>query len=198
MWDLHSRADGNRAHLRKWIDWPTSHGHCSPSVLHGLWAEELLGTKAHTNSKEGECSMNVWKKKGFNLLLCTCACVQSNKSLNVSLHDKKTALSYCLLHVSACLLYCSILFHSLFILLFNIVSVCFTIQFCFSTFLQCKAMVLEKAEQIGRLQKEVGMKIPVEDYKEEFHFGLMEVAFEWARGMVSSSRGMVCVFGWKK
>lgn len=54
------------------------------------------------------------KKKGFNLLLCTCACVQSNISLNVSLHDKKTALSYCLLHVSACLLYCSILFHSLF------------------------------------------------------------------------------------
>ncbi|PVD21624.1 hypothetical protein C0Q70_17423 [Pomacea canaliculata] len=51
------------------------------------------------------------------------------------------------------------------------------------TLKKCKAMVLEKAEQIGRLQKEVGMKIPVEDYKEEFHFGLMEVAFEWARGM---------------
>ena len=54
---------------------------------------------------------------------------------------------------------------------------------------------MAKAEQIGRLQKEVGMKIPVDDYKETFHFGLMEVVFEWARGMVSdvNARCIVCV-----
>lgn len=43
---------------------------------------------------------------------------------------------------------------------------------------------------IGKLQKEVGMLMPVEDYKEQFHFGLMEVVFEWARGMVSSIDNM--------
>ncbi|KAK7095479.1 superkiller complex protein 2-like [Littorina saxatilis] len=43
--------------------------------------------------------------------------------------------------------------------------------------------ILQKAEEIGRVQKEVGMKIPVGDYKESFHFNLMEVVFEWARGM---------------
>ena len=55
---------------------------------------------------------------------------------------------------------------------------------------QGKEKILAKAEQIGRLQKEVGMKIPVDDYKETFHFGLMEVVFEWARGMVSNLNGL--------
>ncbi|XP_076455159.1 superkiller complex protein 2-like isoform X1 [Babylonia areolata] len=46
-----------------------------------------------------------------------------------------------------------------------------------------KQKVLSKAEQIGGLQKEAGMKVAVGDYKDMFHFGLMEVVFEWARGM---------------
>lgn len=46
-----------------------------------------------------------------------------------------------------------------------------------------KKKILDKAEQIGRLQRDVGMKIPMDDYKDGFHFGLMEVVFEWARGM---------------
>ena len=48
---------------------------------------------------------------------------------------------------------------------------------------------MAKADQIGLLQKEVGMKVPVGDYRETFHFGLMEVVFEWARGMVSALCG---------
>ena len=53
-------------------------------------------------------------------------------------------------------------------------------------YLQGKQCVLEVAERIGKLQKECGMTEPVEDFMASFHFGLMEVVFEWARGMVSS------------
>ncbi|KAL8606412.1 hypothetical protein ACOMHN_060317 [Nucella lapillus] len=51
------------------------------------------------------------------------------------------------------------------------------------TLVEGKQKVLSKADQIGGLQKEAGMKIAVGDYKEMFHFNLMEVVFEWARGM---------------
>ncbi|BFZ20866.1 hypothetical protein BsWGS_23905 [Bradybaena similaris] len=51
------------------------------------------------------------------------------------------------------------------------------------TLVKGREQILEKAEMIGRLQKQVGMLMPAEDFKEQFHFGLMEVAFEWARGM---------------
>ena len=47
---------------------------------------------------------------------------------------------------------------------------------------------MSKAELVGQLQREVGMLMPVEDYMEQFHFGLMEVVHEWARGMVSRWR----------
>ena len=43
---------------------------------------------------------------------------------------------------------------------------------------------MEVAKRIGALQKECGLLMPVGDYVEQFHFGLMEVVFEWARGMV--------------
>ncbi|XP_041370282.1 LOW QUALITY PROTEIN: helicase SKI2W-like [Gigantopelta aegis] len=46
-----------------------------------------------------------------------------------------------------------------------------------------KESILEVAERIGKLQKECGMSMPVEDFKALFHFNLMEVVFEWARGM---------------
>ena len=40
---------------------------------------------------------------------------------------------------------------------------------------------------MGQLQREHGLPIPVDDYVEQFHFGLMEVVFEWARGMVGQN-----------
>ncbi|KAH9503389.1 Helicase SKI2W [Bulinus truncatus] len=51
------------------------------------------------------------------------------------------------------------------------------------TLLQCKKKIIAIAESIGIVQKEVGMQETVQDYVEQFHFGLMEVVFEWARGM---------------
>lgn len=42
--------------------------------------------------------------------------------------------------------------------------------------------ILEKARQISQIQKKVGMQVDSE-YEETFKFGLMEVGFEWARGM---------------
>ncbi|XP_071097227.1 superkiller complex protein 2-like [Haliotis cracherodii] len=43
--------------------------------------------------------------------------------------------------------------------------------------------ILEIAERIGQLQRQHGMVVPVEDYKATFKIGIMEVVFEWARGM---------------
>lgn len=42
--------------------------------------------------------------------------------------------------------------------------------------------IIEEARQITKIEKQVGMQVPVE-YEETFKFGLMEVVFEWARGM---------------
>lgn len=50
--------------------------------------------------------------------------------------------------------------------------------------LQGRDRIIEEAQQISKVQKQVGMQVPVE-YEETFKFGLMEVVFEWARGMVS-------------
>lgn len=49
---------------------------------------------------------------------------------------------------------------------------------------QGKERILEIADRITALQKQMGMLLGG-DYKEDFKFGLMEVVFEWARGMVS-------------
>lgn len=46
-------------------------------------------------------------------------------------------------------------------------------------------MILEKAAQISNIQKQVGMRADSE-YVDTFKFGLMEVVFEWARGMVGT------------
>ena len=51
------------------------------------------------------------------------------------------------------------------------------------TLQKAKEQILHKAEMIAKLQKEVGMRTPEEEFTEQFHFGLMEVVFEWARGM---------------
>ncbi|XP_060071895.1 superkiller complex protein 2-like [Ylistrum balloti] len=45
-----------------------------------------------------------------------------------------------------------------------------------------KERILEIADRITVLQKQMGMLLAAE-YKEAFKFGLMEVVFEWARGM---------------
>jgi len=56
-------------------------------------------------------------------------------------------------------------------------------KFCFNC-LQGKEHILEKARQISRLQRDVGMQVDSE-YEDTFKFNLMEVVFEWARGLVS-------------
>ena len=58
-------------------------------------------------------------------------------------------------------------------------------------FSQAKEDFIHVAEKIGRLQKESGLPIPVEDYVEQFHFNLMEVVFEWARGMVRLTKALL-------
>lgn len=39
------------------------------------------------------------------------------------------------------------------------------------------------AEQIANLQSECGLSTSVQEFKEQYHFGLVEAVFEWARGM---------------
>ncbi|XP_074653939.1 superkiller complex protein 2-like isoform X2 [Tubulanus polymorphus] len=46
-----------------------------------------------------------------------------------------------------------------------------------------KAKVLEIADSIYKSEKECGMVAPGVDYTDRLRFGLMEVVFEWARGM---------------
>ncbi|XP_014780595.1 SKI2 subunit of superkiller complex protein [Octopus bimaculoides] len=48
---------------------------------------------------------------------------------------------------------------------------------------KCRKQVLDIAASIAEKQKEFGITISVEEYQESFHFGLMEVVYEWARGM---------------
>jgi len=38
------------------------------------------------------------------------------------------------------------------------------------------------AREIGEIQKQCGLKEPVEDFVEQFRFGLTEVVYEWAKG----------------
>lgn len=45
------------------------------------------------------------------------------------------------------------------------------------------AEIKKVAERVGQAQKDCGMEQPVQDYVEQFNFGLVEVVFEWARGM---------------
>ena len=53
--------------------------------------------------------------------------------------------------------------------------------------LQAKASFVAIARRIGETQRECGLLMPVDDYVDQFKFGLLEVVFEWARGMVSTS-----------
>ena len=39
------------------------------------------------------------------------------------------------------------------------------------------------AERIAHLQSECGLSTSAEEFKEQYHFGLVEAVFEWARGM---------------
>lgn len=40
------------------------------------------------------------------------------------------------------------------------------------------------AEEIALLQRKCGLQESVEDFVEQYKFGLVEVVYEWARGMV--------------
>lgn len=46
-------------------------------------------------------------------------------------------------------------------------------------------MVKSVAEKLGQIQKKHIKDFVVADYVSEFKFGLVEVVYEWARGMVS-------------
>ena len=50
-------------------------------------------------------------------------------------------------------------------------------------FPQGKQCILSMAERIACLQSECGLSTSVEEFKEQYHFGLVEAVFEWARGM---------------
>ncbi|XP_059150960.1 superkiller complex protein 2-like [Physella acuta] len=42
--------------------------------------------------------------------------------------------------------------------------------------------ILRVAETVGECQKNAGMLMPVEVFKEQLHFGLVEVVYRWAQG----------------
>jgi len=46
-----------------------------------------------------------------------------------------------------------------------------------------KDCILNMAEQIANLQSESGLSTSVQEFKEQYRFGLVEAVFEWARGM---------------
>ena len=46
-------------------------------------------------------------------------------------------------------------------------------------------MVLDVATQIALSERNHGIDTSVEDYLKELKFGLVEVVYEWARGMVN-------------
>ena len=50
------------------------------------------------------------------------------------------------------------------------------------------ARIKAEATRIGEIQREKGMDMPVEDFVDQFRFGLTQVVYEWARGMVSPQR----------
>lgn len=54
------------------------------------------------------------------------------------------------------------------------------IMFSFSQGKQC---ILNMAERIANLQSECGLVTSAEEFKGQYHFGLVEAVFEWARGM---------------
>ena len=53
----------------------------------------------------------------------------------------------------------------------------------FSYDFQGKQSILQMAERIANLQSECGLSTSVEEFKKQYNFGLVEVVFEWARGM---------------
>lgn len=50
-----------------------------------------------------------------------------------------------------------------------------------------KDVIIKFAEQIAEKQLSCGVEISKEDYVNGFKFGMVEVVYEWARGMVSGS-----------
>ncbi len=46
--------------------------------------------------------------------------------------------------------------------------------------------VKELARYIGEVQRQHNLKEPVDQFVDQFKFGLVEVVYEWAKGKVSS------------
>ena len=51
--------------------------------------------------------------------------------------------------------------------------------------MQGKEKMKEIATRLAELEIECGVDTTVEDYQEEFNWGLVEVVYKWALGMVS-------------
>ncbi|KAJ2795924.1 Antiviral helicase ski2 [Coemansia guatemalensis] len=46
-----------------------------------------------------------------------------------------------------------------------------------------RARLMEASRRVGTTQAEYGLPVSIEEYQREFRFGLIEVAYEWARGL---------------
>ena len=68
--------------------------------------------------------------------------------------------------------HCTLLFSS------RMLYLCFV--FCFS---QGKQKILQFARTIAGIEKKCGMDTSPEEFCEQFKFGLVQVVYEWARGM---------------
>jgi superfamily II RNA helicase len=53
--------------------------------------------------------------------------------------------------------------------------------------------MLEIGERLFDIQTECGLDLSRHDYLRNLNFGLVEVVYEWARGMVTLSLPSVCV-----
>lgn len=53
--------------------------------------------------------------------------------------------------------------------------------------------MLSVAKRIGELQRDCGIPQTAEEFVGQFKFGLTEVVYCWARGMVSFNSFIVCI-----
>jgi antiviral helicase SKI2 len=61
--------------------------------------------------------------------------------------------------------------------------------------IQAKSSLLDVARTVAQIQKSHGLPVAEDEYQNSFKFGLMEVVYEWARGMVRATRGSNFSFG---
>lgn len=60
-----------------------------------------------------------------------------------------------------------------------------TCNFIYILIFQGVEKIKEIAQQIGDIQYNCQVKIPPSEFVEQYRFGLTEVVYQWAKGMVS-------------